>query len=102
MNKENIVLTASVKGTKSLGALLFNVDSEIISFLPLDTFTEFDHTIDYELWSSNRFVITKEFLNKILEADKVLVKISLRKRYVEETFTKNDKYKRFLELIETI
>jgi len=107
MEKEEIVLTASVKGVKSLEALLFNVDGAITTFPSLDTFPEID--FGQTDWSSNRFIITKDFLNKIIEAKLVKVKVSLGNEYVEGVFTKSlygnslmINYEKFLELIETI
>jgi len=103
MPENQIVLVAVVQDIKSFGegkSLHFNIDGEIISFESIDTLTEFETKegtyIPYSglyipptSWSAKRYLIDKNFLDKILKAQRVAVRIDLRRSYVEGIFSRD-------------
>ena len=81
-------------------SLHFNIDGEIVSFSSIDATTEFEmgkgiyNPIGLYFpsvnWSSKRYLINKQFLKKILNAQRVVIRIDLRKEYVEGIFSKDE------------
>lgn len=107
MPQDEVILVAMVKDIQSFKtgeSLHFNIDGDIVSFASIDTTTEFEITEGIYLpgvttptgysgvyfppegWSSKRYLIDKNFLEKILKAERVAVRIDLRKGYVEGIF----------------
>jgi len=120
MNKDDIIMTAVVKGAHNFAkgaSLHFNVDGDIISFNSVDSLTDINTSsgsvgseiyIPPSNWSSKDYVVSKQFINKIINANKVIVKIDLRKSYVEGKFshdgytTARPAFREFLKKIETL
>ena len=120
MNKDDIIMTAVVKGAHNFAkdaSLHCNVDGEIISFNSVDSLTDINTSSGFvgsglyippSNWSSKDYVVGKEFINKIINANKVIVKIDLRKSYVEGVFshdgptTARPAFRKFLKKIETL
>ena len=101
MDKDLVILTALVKGAHNFAkgnSLHFNVDGEILSFKPIDEFTDIKTDPGFvgsglyvppSNWSSKRYSITKSFIKRIIDAERVVVKIDLRKTYAEGVFSKD-------------
>lgn len=101
MKKDNIVLIAVVKGTHLVDsgeALHIKIDGEFFNFASIDSMTDIETTegfygssiyIPPSNWSSKRYIITKAFLEKLINANEVWVKIDLDKTYVEGRFSSN-------------
>jgi hypothetical protein len=94
MNANNVVLIAQVDGAESIArgnSLHFNIDGQVESLKSIDELT----TINYEPSdygsgqniSLKRYVVTKMFIDKILSASIVKVKLDLSQSYVEGIFT---------------
>tara|TARA_B100000315_G_C14439865_1_gene524201 strand:+ start:376 stop:927 length:552 start_codon:yes stop_codon:yes gene_type:complete len=99
MPDSTIVLIAVVKGAYSFSegqSLHFKIDGKFESFSSIDNLTDMETSsgfygsgihIPASNWSSKRYLITKDFLNRLINADDVWVKIELRKEFVEGPFS---------------
>lgn len=99
MPDSTIVLDAVVQGAYNFSqgpSLNFNIDGEIFSFESIDAMTDINTTsgvynsvayISPSNWSSKRYIITKSFLNKLINGKRVWVKIDLSKVFVEGEFS---------------
>ncbi|MBC8213176.1 MAG: hypothetical protein H8E71_00835 [Candidatus Marinimicrobia bacterium] len=99
MPDSTIVLIAGVKGTHSFSegkSLHFNIDGKLESFSAIDNMTDIETAPDFygsgvyiqaSSWSSKRYLITKDFLSRLIKADDVWVRIELRKDFVEGRFS---------------
>jgi len=98
MENDDIVLEAFVDGAHSFAhgeSLHFNVEGEVVSFKALEELTN----IDYEPGvystvyvpggnvSSKRYLVSREFITRILEASQVGVRLDLRRSFVEGVFS---------------
>ncbi|MCP5326172.1 MAG: hypothetical protein H7A09_07575 [Oceanospirillaceae bacterium] len=114
MKTNEVVLIAQVSGAQSIArgeSLHFNIDGNIESLKSIDELT----TINYEPavystvyiqgqnTSSKRYVVSKQFIDKILNASNVKVKLELSQSFVEGIFTDksassaNGAFKEFVE-----
>jgi hypothetical protein len=86
---QNAVIDAYFSGTDSITGIKFNIDGEVFELQALDATTKFDYTpgVVYGTWSSMRFAANLAFIEKLVSANKVIVKISLSKSYVEGVFS---------------
>jgi hypothetical protein len=110
MPEDQILLIVEVSETGALSepSLLFNIDGEIVKFVSIDKLTDFSThegiyipgTYSYGIsspglhipptnWSSKRYLIDKAFMERILNAERVAVRINLGKSYVEGLFSQN-------------
>jgi hypothetical protein len=98
MNDNDVVLIAQVSGAKSIArgdSLHFNIDGQIESLKSIDELTSIEYEpgvysavyIPGQNISSKRYVVTKEFIDKILYSSSVKVKLDLSKSFVEGIFT---------------
>ena len=99
MPKDQVVMDAIVAGAHSFArgkSLHFNVDGDIVSFVSIDELTDFEttsgfvgggHYIPPSNWSSKRYLLTMDFLDRIINANRVIVKVDLRKTYMEGVFS---------------
>tara|TARA_R110002072_G_C7708914_1_gene513844 strand:+ start:71 stop:655 length:585 start_codon:yes stop_codon:yes gene_type:complete len=98
MNNNDVVLIAQVSGAKSIArgdSLHFNIDGQIESLKSIDELTNINYEpgvysavyIPGQNISSKRYVVTKEFIDKILNASDVKVKLDLSQSFVEGIFT---------------
>ena len=102
MPENDLLLTVVVKGAHSFGdgePLHFKVDGEFHHFSAVDVVTDIKATegfyapgfpvISGSNWSSKRFVVTREFVDSILKAKSVVVRVDLATEYVEAVFSKD-------------
>lgn len=93
MDKDVIVLIAVVKGLEPIRSgesLHFNVDGNIIDLESIDNSTDFEYDNNKyhsSHWSSKRYLINTEFMELILNAKRVIVKLDLDKKYIEDEFS---------------
>ena len=96
MPENEIALTVLIKGANLISrgeSLQFNIDGEVVSMTSVDDFTDIETTSGHSdivlasNWSSKRYVITKEFIDKLLAANRVAVKVELSKSYAEGLFS---------------
>jgi len=116
MEKDDIVLIAVVKGTHLINSgesLHIRIDKKFFNFSSIDSMTDIKMTegaysgiyIPPSNWSSKRYIITKAFLEKLINANDAWVKIELSKTYVEGRFssdaltTARPAFKKFYEKI---
>lgn len=90
MPNDKVILTAVVNRITDFakkGALEFKIDGEIISLDSIDSLS--DHAVDpySNGWTSRRYEVSKDFIEKLINAKKVYVKINLIKEYVEGEFS---------------
>jgi hypothetical protein len=112
MQKKTIVLTALIKGVRIFAkgeSLHFNIDDKLVSFRSIDELTDiqrhlgsFNKVAPSKSTSSKRYLIDRSFLQKIVSADKVIVKINLDNTDAEGIFTGSLAHKAFLEFEEKI
>ncbi len=111
MGTEDVILTAIVYGAHnftSKESLEFNVDGEKIKLESIDEITKID-LVTYENtaanWSSKRYEVKKDFINKLINGKEVWVKINLSQSYVEGKFSQDNPtaarpaFKKFYERI---
>ncbi|MFC1515535.1 hypothetical protein ACFL7E_02105 [Thermodesulfobacteriota bacterium] len=88
MPEDIIVLKVVVSVVESFSedaSLQFIMDGDAYSFAPISRVTNFTS------WSSMDFTITKAFLRKLIDAEKVIMKvISEGKKYTEGEFSRDD------------
>ena len=109
----------SVAGAHSFSSgesLHFNIDDHFVSFESIDKFTDIEtspgsyySTIKVyfppQNWSCKRYEINQDFLKRILDAEKVVLRVDLRKTYTEGVFstdfptTARPSFRKFYELI---
>ena len=99
MNDTDVVLTAIVKGAHSFSrgkSLHFNIDGEIVSYEPIDSTTDIETSSGFygsgmyippSNWSSKRYAINVDFIERLVSAERVIIKIDLSKSYVEGVFS---------------
>lgn len=99
INDNKLILIATIKGAHSIpskNSLHFNIDGNITSLSSIDTLTDIDttrgiiHGYTYTPganWSSKRYLVEKEFINKLVNASHVVVKLDLQKTYAEGVFS---------------
>ena len=99
MQSEEIYLTAVVKGAHNFGkreSLRFNVDGQVFGFISMDEITEINttrgfygsgHYVPPSNWSSKRYIVTKQFIKRLIDAEEVWVQVILSKTYVEGEFS---------------
>jgi len=117
MESDDIVLEAFVDGAHSFArdeSLHFNVDGEVVSFQAIEQLTN----IDYEPGvysaayvpggnvSSKRYLVSREFITRILKASRVGVRLDLRRSFVEGVFSDtttssaHEAFKAFMQKVE--
>ena len=101
METDSVVMTAVVRGTHIFddkGLLQFNIDGEIVVLESFDNSTIIEtvpgmYTSVYSFpaynESSKRFLISKDFIFKLLGAEKVWVKVEMQRDYVDGEFSKD-------------
>lgn len=117
MQKEDIVLIAVVEGAHNFDkdkSLTFNIHGGIVSFKSIDAITDIETSsghysniayIPPKNWSSKQYLIDRSFLQTILMAGRVAIRIDLRKTYVEGILTgsqANKAFNRFNEKMESV
>lgn len=100
MGKDDIVLEALVDGAQGFArgeTLHFNIDGEVVSFKSLEEHTNIDFesgvystvNVSGGSVSSKRYLVSRRFITRILEASQVGVRLDLRRSFVEGVFTDN-------------
>lgn len=98
MKPGSMVLEAYVDGAHNFStgkSLHFNIDGEVVSFISIDQLTDIDFEpgiysglyIPAKNVSSKRYLISSEFLDMLLKAKDVRVKLELHRSYVEGVFS---------------
>lgn|GEM_PF-1495959 len=99
MPEDMLILIAVCRGVESFSqgeSLHFNIDGKIVSFASIDKLTEFERIhgvasgrtyVPGHNESSKRYVVTKGFIRKLIDAKEVWVKIDLSKAFVEDEFS---------------
>jgi hypothetical protein len=103
MKPEKIILEVYVQGIESFAqgkSLHFNIDGEIVSFTSIDQLTDFQTESGFfgpvgeyhpaTTHSSKRYLISTKFLERILNAKDVRIKLDLSKTYIEGFFSSED------------
>lgn len=88
MEPGKLVLEAFTLGTSSVRtdlSLHFNIDGQVVSFSSFDEETTFSYLVDLPM-SSKRFHIDRAFLDRIMSAKDVRVRLDLDRGYVEGVF----------------
>lgn len=99
MPKDIVVLDVIVKGVESFAtgkSLHFNIDGQFYSFGSIDEMTDYEvdpgwvsgyQSVPTTSWSSKRYIIKTDFLNQMINGEKVMVKVSLEKKFIEGEFS---------------
>jgi len=101
MPEDKIILNVIVSGAHIFSrkkSLQFNIEDKFVSFNSIDTYADIDTTpgsyfsnIDIyfppQNWSKKRYEIDRAFLKRIIEAEKVIVRVNLEKTYAEGVFS---------------
>jgi len=96
MRPDSVILVVVVNGTKPIAggkSLHFNVDGEVSAFESIDRKTRYGigkgpHTSGTELCgpsgscSARRYLVTRDFLKKLMQADKTAVRVDLAGGYL--------------------
>lgn len=101
MPPDTVLLVAIVQGLNRISdgkSLHFNINGEFLSLTSIDASTNYQTEngglylaintyIPPSNWSSKRYVINRELLDKLVEAEKVVAKIDLDRSAIEGDFT---------------
>jgi hypothetical protein len=101
MPEDKIVLIVVVRGAHNFSkgeSLRFNADGQIFSFSSVDELTDIktnpgysDVSLGFYIppsnWSSKRYIVSKNFIQKIINAKEVWARVDLSKTYVEGKFS---------------
>ena len=99
MDKNEVVLSVIVKEAHIFGrdeSLHINIDGDIVSFMSIDPLTDRKVSSGHYgngfyippfNWSSKDYLITKNLIKRLIEADRAVVKVDLRKSYAEGIFS---------------
>jgi hypothetical protein len=94
MTKDEVILTAMAIWIFNIAdkeSLQFNIDGEFLVLTPIDSYTYFSLTEGYTSWSSRKYLINKLTIKRLLNAQRVIVRIvSDRNTFVEGNFSIND------------
>jgi hypothetical protein len=117
MKDASVVMTAEVLGAHNFAqgeSLHFNLDGKIISLKSIDPMTDLQYQSGFAYrrtyvqganWSSQRYLVKEEFINQLVSARQVYVKVDLMKTFVEDDFSDDcsncarPAFKKFLDLI---
>jgi hypothetical protein len=77
-----MILSAYIKGVESVREAAINVDGQYYTLSRLDDFTDHD-----DIWSFNRFAVSKNLLGDMINGREVWVKITLDNKFVEGEFS---------------
>jgi hypothetical protein len=115
MPKDDVILIVIVQGAELISrgeSLHFKIDGELVNIQAIDQLTDIEAKSGYygsgmyippSNWSSKRYYVKLSFIEKIVNANEVLVKVDLQNKYVEGIFssdaptTARSPFKRFLE-----
>lgn len=96
-SKEEIVLIAEIVGAYSIDtkdSLLFNIDGKVIALSSIDQLTDVHrgslssrNPSEINNYSSRRYLVSKAFLKSLVESENVIIKINLKKEYVEDSLS---------------
>ncbi len=92
MPKDEVVLTVFVYGPYAFApgeSLRFNVDGAMVNLTPIDTYTDIDWKQYEGLYTWKRYLITTAFLARLIDAERVVVRVDLLKTFVEGFFSKD-------------
>lgn len=101
---DQIILTVIVDGAHYISSgesLHLNIDDTLISFRSIDDLPDMKTTpgsyysdmgiyMPPAYWSSKRYVIDRTFLKRMIDAEKVVVRVDLRTTYIEGVFSVDD------------
>ena len=94
VTNNEVILTAMAYGIFNIAdkeSLQFNIDGEFLVLTPIDSYTYFSLTEGYTSWSSRKYLINKLTIKRLLNAQRVIVRIvSDRNTYVEGNFLVDD------------
>lgn len=120
MRPNSIVLTAVVSGVHRFSdgkSLHFNIDGDVVSYASIDSSTDFSTSSGFvgsgiyippSNWSSKDYLVDKDFVVRITQAERVIVKVDLKKTFVEgplsgdSLFIAMPAFKEFLLKMETL
>lgn len=98
MPDDGLILEAYVGGSKAFASgdsLFFNIDNEQYSFKSIDRLTDFSSEVTrtgprnlyVDRKTSKRYLVTRQFVDKMISSKNVAVRVDLRKTYVEGVFS---------------
>lgn len=99
MDADKAILVVVVKGAVNFPpreSLQFNIDGNIVTFESIDTMTNIEteegmyNSVAYIPalnWSSKRYEVTKDLIEKLINSKEVWVKVSLSREYLESKFS---------------
>lgn len=117
MPKDKLILTAVVRGAHIFAddpSLHFIIDGEIVSLKSIDRLTDINTSegvvgagfyVAPSNWSSNDYLVDLSFVERLLDAENVGVRLDLRKIYAEGVFssdapiTARPAFRKFLEML---
>lgn len=99
MDDNLVVMYVFVEGSRIFSrgkSLKFNVDGKIYAFKSIDDLTDINTSpgiynnivyIPPYNWSSKRYIVTKDFIKRLIDARRVWVRVELSKEFVEGEFS---------------
>lgn len=94
MHPDQVRITALIHGAHNIERLSFNIDGNIVSFQPTDTLTHIwtEPGAGYFAptnWSEREYMISRQFIDRLLAAERVAVRLDLMRGYVEGIFSED-------------
>jgi len=93
MPPEDVELTVRTPGNYMFVAgesLKFNIDGETVSVASISNLTDYNFVDEYHnVWSSQRYLINKTLLSRLLNAKRVAVHVELKDGYREGIFSRD-------------
>lgn len=99
MKNDDLILVAAVRDIRSFApgeSLWFNIDGKKVGLKPMDVSPEIVHVpgfhigttyIEGHTTSSMRYAVSKQFIQRLIDAESVIVKVSLDRTSVEDVFS---------------
>jgi hypothetical protein len=99
MPDSQLVISALIQGLETFSdgeSLQFNIDGEIVGFTSIDEYTEYETVSGYAgggiyvppaSFSYKRYIVDLDFINHLISAEEVIVRVSLEASYAEGNFS---------------
>lgn len=92
MPDDSVHVRARLKGAHNIDVLRFNVDGEFIAFDPVDSMTNIwteagTRYTSPTNWSEREYEVSRQFIERIISAERVVVRLDTTQGYMEGVFS---------------
>ena len=97
MAGETAIMVATVKGAHNISdgkSLKFNIDGQVTALQAIDPVTEIQtqswgHHLSPTNWSSREYIVTRAFIDRLLDGNRVVARVDMLRGYAEGVFSED-------------